>query len=103
MKHTEGPWASDTKIKNSLSVCYSEINGSIVASIYCDYDANLISQAPAMRDYMIKRAEVLENELKYADSIADHFELIGFTEPEKREELTRIIEIIKAAGVEVVE
>ena len=97
-KHTEGSWADRIMVKSvSNSITISECSS---IGFFCD--ALLISQAPAMLDYLIERAGFLEKEIEYADSVADHFELIGFTEPEKREELSRLLEIIKAAGVEVV-
>ena len=101
-KHTEGPWDSDTKIKNSLPVCYSEINGIIVASIYCDYDANLISQAQAMLDYMIERAKKLDASISLTGSSDILMQAFGDFQKEDKQELTRIIEILKAAGVEVI-
>ena len=78
-------------------------DNSVMGNDEQEANALLLTQAPAMLEYMVDRADFLEKEIEYADSIADHYELIGFTEPEKREELSRLLEIIKAAGVEVVD
>ena len=92
MKHTEGPW-----VVNKDSKCggiESELSGHIICEcIYDPDDENLISQSPAMRDYMIKRAEKLNYWIENKQLIRNG----------SREELSRIIEILKAAGVEVAE
>lgn len=64
---------------------------------------NLILNAPKMAEYMMERSKKLSEEISYGDLVADHFELIGHIEPEKREELKTILSILKDAGVEVVE
>ena len=96
-KHTEGQWIQ--RIYNEHMVI-SPKDHVVVArcgigeiSVYCD--SILISQAPTMLDYLIERAEKLNDEVQdeWVDEFTEH----------RKQELSRLIEIIKAAGVEVVE
>ena len=63
----------------------------------------IVASVHAMAGYMMGRAKTLSEEISYGDLVADHFELIGYMEPEKREELQTILSILKDAGIEVVE
>ena len=61
-KHTEGPWENRIMAKSaSNSITISECGGGV--AVYCD--ALLISQAPAMLDYLIERAEYIHKILVY--------------------------------------
>ena len=108
-KHTEGQWIQ--RIYNEHMVI-SPKDHVVVArcgigeiSVYCD--SLLISQAPTMLDYIIERAEYIHKILVY------NYGYPKETEPKEeyavmeyrslKTELSRILEIIKAAGVEVVE
>ena len=84
---------------------YDLINqyGPWVANVSNKDDVNLIIAAPKMAEYMMERSKKLSEEISYGDLVADHFELIGHMEPEKREELKTILSILKDAGVDVVE
>ena len=84
---------------------YQLINqyGPWVATVSNKSDMDLLLTSPKMAEYMMERAKKLSEEISYGDSVADHFELIGYMEPEKREELKTILSILKDAGIEVVE
>ena len=87
-----------------------DVNGRIIAETWgadnedmSEVNRHLFCASPSMLEYMMERAKKLSEEISYGDSVADHFELIGYMEPEKREELQTILSILKDAGVEVVE
>ena len=84
---------------------YDLINqyGPWVATVSNKSDMDLFIASPKMAEYMMDRAKTLSEEILYGDSVADHFELIGHMEPEKREELKTILSILKDAGIDVVE
>lgn len=92
-KHTDGPLCFDgNDIRNK--------NGRLI--IDCDnikpYDMNAMVMAPDMINYMVERAEYLQEITKGPDDSS-------FNDATKRNkaELKRILEILRAAGVEVVE
>ena len=97
--HSPGPWSFDCHDIRDADGHYI-IDTDDVQNIF---DVKAITQIPAMLEYMMDRAKKLSEEISYGDSVADHFELIGYMEPEKREELQTILAILKDAGVEVVE
>ena len=77
--------------------------GPWVATVSNKSDMDLFIASPKMAEYMMERSKKLSEEISYGDLVADHFELIGHMEPEKREELKTILSILKDAGIDEVE
>ena len=95
-KHTEGKLVCEG---HNIFAYSDKYHGRLVGVVYdhgdrqSKFDAMAFSQRNAMLDYMIERAEKLNYWIENKQLIRNG----------SREELTRIIEILKAAGVEVVE
>ena len=102
-KHTEGPWVRQHGgyiICKKYGLQIAKIIKHTVSSLSKqedDANADAVLQVPAMLDYMIERAELLSEQTQFNDSQFDD----GWKS--KKRELSRLIEMIKAAGVEVVE
>lgn len=98
-KHTEGPWREDIWFCDGDVFVTTSDDGHIchIVSNNITEDSRLISQAPAMLDYLIERAELLDEQTHFNDSAFDD----GWKS--KKQELYRLLEIIRAAGVEVEE
>ena len=96
-KHTEGPfvWAG-------IHIFQQKDNFFEIAEVNerrgiskAHKNVLLFVQAPSMLDYLIERAELLSEQTQFNDSQFDD----GWKS--KKRELSRLLEIIKAAGVEV--
>ena len=121
-KHTGGPWFKVQRTNNPDTYSIGEhvqTKGNIITTHYiCHVSdgisepvADAITQIPTMINYMIERAEFLEKDIKaleHSISETEKYSSLG-AKPERIEksmaekELSRILEIIKAAGVEVKE
>ena len=110
-KHTEGPWhpLSDPIKEKTMDIRGKD--GRRISVVVMDYpmgvktmdaNINLILQAPTMRDYLIERAKKLDASISLTGSSDILMQAFGDFQKEDKQELTRIIEILKAAGVEVV-
>ena len=108
-KHTEGPWKHST---HNEHIVISPKDYVVVAkcgigevSVYCD--SLLISQAPAMLDYLIERAEYIHKILVlnygYPSESEPREEYAVVEYRSLKTELFRLLEIIKAAGVEIID
>lgn len=93
--HSEGPWSWD-----GLDIVSGKI--FIVDGDYIKRaeDIPLIVQASTMRDYMVGRAEKINKNIEYLKKSTCGPSLIL---SELTEELSLILGILRAAGVEVVE
>ena len=96
-KHTKGPWKAQrdpshfdtmTDIVDADGYYVAE---TVFSGIKDEFNTLLIAQAPTMLDYLIERAEKLNYWIENKQLIRNG----------SREELSSIIEIFKAAGVEV--
>ena len=102
-KHTGGSWVRPHGgyiICKKYGLPIAKIIEHTVSSFSKEEDnanADAVSQIPAMLNYLIERAELLLEQTKFNSSqFNDGIDL-------KKQEFTRILEMIKAAGVEVVE
>lgn len=93
-KYPEGNWTTEKTLFDARDMIYDG-HGNVVCrsgmNSYSEIYTKAILQIPAMRDYMIERAEKLSEIIS------------GNPYDTKRKELSRILEILRAAGVEVVE
>jgi len=101
-KHSKGPFKSEgiglfsNSGKLLFSVCYQETYEQ------CEADIKAISQFENMIDYMIGRAKYHLNEILSLESCEEtHYTARILTE--EKSELRRVLQIIRNAGVEVVE
>ena len=96
-KYPEGEWTSEKTLFDARYMIYDG-KGNVVSrsgrNSYSEVYTKAILQIPAMRDYMIERANDISSFLK--DKWNDDYKT-------SRSELARILEILRAAGVEVVE
>lgn len=109
-KHTEGPWEkvlpgplNDGFRVFSDSVYLGYFGHSDMPRTETEANADLCSQAPAMLDYLIERANKIESSISITKSSDVLFEAFGDELKEDEQELSRLIEIIRAAGVDVIE
>ena len=92
-KHTEGPfvWAGVHIFQKDDVHEIARVNERRGVS-EAHNNVLLFTQAPAMLDYLIERAEEIEEDIGSYD---------GPDFSGRREELSRLIKIIKAAGVDI--
>jgi hypothetical protein len=94
-KHTEGPF---TVIKNDTENPYVMSGEEVIAeNIYNGYDADAIGVFDKILDYLIERAGYLDAKFKTSQKYSSK------AHDDDHEELTRLLEIIRAAGVEVID
>ena len=91
--HSPGPWSFD---------CHDirDANGHYIIDtddIQNIFDVNAITQIPTMLEYMMERAKLLHEQTEINDSQFND----GYKP--RKEELKKILAILKDAGVEVVE
>ncbi len=106
--HTPGPWTVtncgphwDNKSFDNIAIHYGSDGEHIVDHVYDAADADLISQAPSMRDYLIELAKNLEEEIDMYNRCRAFKTGCRRISAQKQKELDRIIGILTAAGVEV--
>lgn len=104
-KHTTGTWSTffngKTGFQNTewYEIHFSDDGECVAEVVHEKHDALLIAQAPVMIDYMIERAKNLHSFL-YSGVLSEKNAKRVYKD--EAEELSRILEILKEAGVEVV-
>ena len=106
-KHSPGPWAVAKTDDGNFGIISKY--GEWIARCYSPVDnARLIAAAPDMLGYLIERAEILFQRANEMSGLIDEAITWGSSGlnaqeclRETDEELSRLLEIIKATGVEV--